>query len=183
MKSISEFKSNAGKLGGFQKPNLFEVVIDFPNNATNGNAGKIQNQMVYMAKAMNLPSSTLSTVEYFYQGKTFKVPGDRQYEPWTCTFFVDKSFLVYNGIADWMQMNRPHESGFGRPGDEYVFTKHIHLKLLDDEGNTSMTYRLHDAYPSSIQNLEFDFGANDAISEMTVQWEYQFWELVKRTDS
>ena len=46
-----------------------------------------------------------------------------------------------------------------------------------------MKYRLHDAYPSSIQNLEFDFGANDAISEMTVQFEYQFWELVKRTDS
>ena len=191
MASISSFKSQVSKLGGFSHTNFFRASINFPVAAVPQEKTKSENATL-LCKAVNLPAANTSTLDYYYAGQPFKIPGDRQYEPWTCTFLVDRKFAVRNALLEWIDSNRPAEPSYmmGEAGNNKVFhTKTLRLELLDrvskntDPNAPSLyTIKLHSAYPTTIQGVDLDWGQADTIMEITCQFDYQYWTIEKRTD-
>lgn len=189
MSSITNLKSAVSNTyKGYARPNRFIVEMDFPGDGTLNRRERmiaLQRDSEFYVRAASIPSCTLSTAEYYYQGKTFKVPGDRQYEPWTCTFNLDTKMAYHNAVYDWINSNRGVEPGYNNTPaseDRFFYTKDLRVSLLDNRGDKTITYVLRYAYPTTIQSMQADFGANDAILEMTCQFDYQYYEIERRTD-
>lgn len=191
MTSISDFRSQVSKLGGFSHSNYFRCSIVFPDSAVPNAKVKSENAML-LCKAANLPAANTSTLDYFYAGQPFKIPGDRQYEPWTCTFLVDKKFAVRNALLEWIDANRPAEPSYmmGGAGSNQVFhTRTLRLELLNRVSKSGLanassiyTIKMYNAYPTTIQGVDLDWGQNDSIMEITCQFDYQYWTVETRVD-
>ena len=77
---------------GGVRPNLFSVEHGFPqgvSDPTIDGTGKPEESVTYMCKAAALPATNVGTVELPFRGRVLKVPGDRTYETWTGTFYMD----------------------------------------------------------------------------------------------
>lgn len=182
---LDDFKSRVNKSGGLTRNNLFELDINFANTATFSNYGKknVNESLNMFAKAASLPAATMSTIEFYHNGKAFKIPGDRQYEPWTCTFFVDHRFETKNAIIDWIEQNKSYESRVHLdPYDRTAVNaaKDMTITVLDRQGKAIHKVKMYNAYPTSIQGTDLDYGNNDSIMEITCQFDYQYWTVVKR---
>ena len=80
---------------GGVRPNLFSVEHGFPTGVaepTIDGTGKPEESVTYMCKAAALPATNVGTVELPFRGRVLKVPGDRTYETWTGTFYMDDAF-------------------------------------------------------------------------------------------
>ena len=76
------------KVKGGVRPNLFQVQHEFPELAKPSDASLES----YLCKSAALPASTVGTVELPFRGRVLKVPGDRTFESWTATFYMDDAF-------------------------------------------------------------------------------------------
>ena len=80
---------------GGVRPNLFSVEHGFPqgvSDPTIDGTGKPEESVPYMCNAAALPATNVGTVEVPFRGRVLKVPGDRTYETWTGTFYMDDAF-------------------------------------------------------------------------------------------
>ena len=183
--NLDEFRSKF-KEKGFARPNLFELEIDIPN-ATMHESGDLQEWVTYTAKAANLPGVTMTTMEYHYAGRAMKVPGERAYEPWTCSFYVDAEFRTKMALYDWINYNLPSETGYhgdNSTGGQIYKNRDIKVKILDrtKKSKTLHEITLYHCYPTTIQGQELDMAANDSIMEISVQWDYTYFEITKRSN-
>lgn len=183
--NIDQFKATINRQEGLSHNNLFEVEINLPSSVSQSSvptrAGQLTN---ILAKAASLPSSTMSTLEYYYNGKAYKVPGDRQFEPWTCTFFVDQNFETKNAMIDWIESNRASCPEYHMdPAVDKSKVNHVRdmfIHVLDRQERRRHSIKMYSAYPTTIQGGNLDFGDNDSVMEITCQFDYQYWTLVNR---
>lgn len=184
--TLNEFRSKFSDKG-FARPNFFELRIDIPD-ATMHETGDLQEWVTYAAKATNLPGVTMTTMEYYYAGRAMKLPGERAFEPWTCSFYVDKEFSTKMALYDWINYNLPAETGYhgdNSTGDQVYKNRPIKVKVLDrnKQGSSSVhEITLFHCYPTTIQGQELDMAANDQIMEISVQWDYTYFEVTKRSN-
>ena len=184
---LDDFKSQVNKSNGFARNNLFELDINMNNNSimSNYSKNKVNENLNLFAKAASLPAATTSTIEFYHNGKAYKIPGDRQYEPWTCTFFVDAHFETKNAIIDWIESCRSFEPRVHlEPYDKSSINpaKDLTISVLNRQGKKIHTIKMYQAYPTSIQGGDLDYGNNDSVMEITCQFDYQYWTIVKRAD-
>ena len=78
--SVAEFKSNL-QFGG-ARSTLFQVQITAPQQL--GINLDLQ-KAPFLARAAALPASNLGLISIPYFGRTVKMAGDRQFDPWTVT--------------------------------------------------------------------------------------------------
>ena len=98
--NVSQFRSNI-KFDG-ARPNLFEVSLSFPTAVINGtNSGQ---QALFLAKAAQLPGSTIGTVSLNYFGRELKFAGNRTFTDWTITIINDEDFGIRNSLENWMNL-------------------------------------------------------------------------------
>ena len=69
--NVTNFRSNM--IGDGARPNLFEVTMNFPEYATDFSAAG--QKLRFMAKAAQLPGSTVGTVPVYYFGRELKFAG------------------------------------------------------------------------------------------------------------
>lgn len=177
---LDDFKAQVNKSNGFARNNLFELDINMNNNSSMSNfsKNKVNDNLNMFAKAASLPAATTSTIEFYHNGKAYKIPGDRQYEPWTCTFFVDAYFETKNAIIDWIESCRSFEPRVHlEPFDSSSINpaKDLTIKVLNRQGKGIHKIKMYQAYPTSIQGGDLDYGNNDSIMEITCQFDYQYW--------
>jgi len=98
--NINEIRSQL-TLGG-ARPALFQVIMNNPVNAA-GDA-----KLPFMAKAAQIPASTIGTIEVPYFGRKIKIAGDRTFAEWTVTIVNDEDFLIRNSMEEWMQSINSH---------------------------------------------------------------------------
>ena len=86
--NINEIRSQLA-LGG-ARPALFQVIMNNPANS--GGDAKIP----FMARAAQIPASTVGTIEVGYFGRKIKIAGDRTFAEWTVTITNDEasSFVI-----------------------------------------------------------------------------------------
>jgi len=180
VRTISDFKSKLS--GGGARPNLFEVVLSFPDLARPANQTEVLEKSRFLVKAAALPASTIASVDIPFRGRILKVAGDRTFETWTITVINDVDFSIRSAFEKWMNViNRMTDAtGLTDPNSYY---KDAPVKQLDRNGGVLRSYKFWDIFPTNISTIDLSYETTDTIQEFTVEMQVHYWEAFRGTDA
>ena len=135
-----------------------------------------------MCKSAELPATYVGTVELPFRGRVFKVPGDRSYETWTGTFYMDDAFALRSAYEKWIELTNAVDKNTASTDivDTWV---DIQVTQLDKFGGTGAadgkltelrTYNLVSAWPVSVSQISLAYDNNDSYEEFDVEFAYQY---------
>ena len=196
---ISDFTTRL--TGDGARPNLFQISI--PNIPTGQNApganpaaGSPSTTLAFLAKAAQLPGSTIGTVPMYYFGREVKFAGNRTFAEWTITVVNDENFIVRNSMEAWMnyinsnqgnvrgssvQSNNFNTSqALGYTSDAHVY-QYAKTGGADGLAGAIKAYDFVGLFPVDMSPIDLDWGSNDTIEEFTVTFAYQYWTSTNTT--
>lgn len=170
---VSQFRSRM--VGDGARPNLFDCTITFP--PTMINLG-ITSQLSFLARASQLPGSTINQVPVMYFGRELKFAGNRTFQDWTITILNDEDFSIRRQFELWHSGINSHISNLRSSAftDPIGYTADGFVTQYGKDSRILKTYRFVGMFPIDISPVELDWGANDTIEEFTVTFAYQWWE-------
>lgn len=155
--------------GGGSRPNKFRVICPFPTYAIIG--GETED-LSFLAKAAQLPSSTLGVIEVPFNGRKVRFAGDRIEEPWSITVLNDTDFKIRNAFERWQNGIRSHKNNVGLANmNDYVVD--VVVEQLDMADNVIKTYTLESAWIEKVGAMELSYDSENQIGEFTVDFIYQ----------
>lgn len=155
---------------GGARSNRFEVAIEFP--AAAGDANTIR-RTAFTVRATSFPGSTVGTIEQPFRGRTLKIPGDRVYEPWTCTFVNDDvDMTVRTAFEKWQNAINSYNTNQGFSGLNDIFATVSVYQLDTRTEQRGKAYVMKMAWPSELGPVEVSQDANDEISTFDVTFQY-----------
>ena len=185
MPNIIDFKT---KLNGGVRPNLYQVDIDFPARAIGALNGATKSTLMgetrYLCRSTSLPTHSQGLIEVPFRGRFLKIPGDRTFEAWTATFYNTSDFNLRAAFENWINIANQTDENIGVVGGlDALFTDVTVRQLSKDSagGKNSVlrTYRLVDAWPTSVGAINVAFDSNDALEEFDVEFQYQYLDADK----
>jgi hypothetical protein len=160
--AISDF---SGVFKGGARPNRFKVVV------TGG--GSSFTDLEFLCRSATQPASTLGEVAVPYQGRTYKIPGDRTFEDWTITVYNDNDHSVRKELEKWHdRMNKYEENT--TTGSMASIMGNATVTQQDQNAGMLHEYQLEGIWPSEIGAIDLAWDNNDAIEEFTVTWKVQY---------
>lgn len=191
-RTLSQFKNRLA--GGGARPNLFEVNIpSFPaalGRRVWRNGGKRENgTFKFLAKAAQLPASTIAEVPVPFRGRILKVAGDRTFDTWTVTIINDEDFQLRTAFEQWMNvMSKLNDAtGVTNPSsymtDAYVTQLgrgRVAESTRNRRGGRSSTlrnYKFFDVFPTEVSAIELSYDNTDQIEEFTVTFQVQYFTI------
>ena len=174
---------------GGVRPNLFSVEHPWPTTNTDlaepsitGVAASKGSAVTYMCKSAALPATNVGTVELPFRGRVIKVPGDRSYETWTGTFYMDDAFALRSAYEKWIELTNGVDKNTASADivDTWV---DIQVTQLDKFGGTGAAdgkltelrqYNLISAFPVSVSQISLAYDNNDSYEEFDVEFAYQY---------
>ena len=178
VRTISDFKSKLS--GGGARPNLFEVVLAFPDAVAIDN--DVLQKSRFLVKAAALPASTIASVDIPFRGRILKVAGDRTFETWTITVINDVDFSIRSAFEKWMNIINKMTDATGLT-DPNTYYKDAIVKQLDRNGGVLRSYKFWDIFPTNISTIDLNYETTDTIQEFTVEMQVQYWEAFRGTDA
>lgn len=172
--NVQEFRSQLNLDGA--RPNLFHCELAFPALAA---AGAAQQKYTFMARAAQLPGSTINVVPQFYFGRELKFAGNRTFQEWTVTIVNDEDFMIRDAFEKWMSGMNSHVANLRNPNfirGDGGYQSDGFITQQGKAGNTLKRYKFIGMFPVDITPIEVDWGANDTIEEYAVTFAYQWWE-------
>ena len=172
--NVAEFRSQM--IGDGARPNLFSVTLTFPTIVNNASAAG--QKVTFMAKAAQLPGSTVGTVPVYYFGRELKFPGNRTFPDWTINIINDEDFTIRNAMENWLNTINSH-AGNKRDGAAINPSSYSVDALVTQYGKTGdvlKTYKFVGMFPQDVAPIDLDWGSNDAIEEYAVTFAYQWWQ-------
>lgn len=198
VRSLSQFKTKLA--GGGARPNLFEVVVNFPgiqgtpgnlNLNVQGDGGgwdnDAQDQFKFLCKAAALPASNVAPIDIPFRGRIMKVAGDRTFDTWTITVINDESFNIRRSFESWMQNVAQYgdHSGKTAPIDYMGQATVYQLGRADvitqdqitspGEAKILAQYRFVDIFPTNVAQIDLSYDTSDTIEEFTVEFQVQYF--------
>lgn len=172
--NVTEFRANM--IGDGARPNLFQVTLAFPAIASNGTAAG--QKVTFMAKAAQLPGSTVGQVPVYYFGRELKFAGNRTFADWTLQILNDEDFTIRNSIESWMNAINSHAGNVRNSAAKSPssYTVDASVTQYGKSGDALKTYKFVGMYPIDLAPIELDWGSNDTIEEYGVTFAYQWWE-------
>ena len=176
---LEDFKS--ALKGGGARPNLFEVTIPNPPAGVS-----LTDNFPILCKAANLPASNIASIDVPFRGRTFKVSGDRTYDPWSITVINDEGFEIRKAMETWMQIVGQYQDGSGATApDDYMKNAVVtqFKRAKSTTGNNSSGAGLLEAakyqfwyiFPTNISAIDLSYDSSDTIEEFTVEFQVQYW--------
>jgi hypothetical protein len=171
--NLNEFRGNL--VGDGARPNLFSVQMAFPGIVPDGNAAG--NKMQFLAKAAQLPGSTIGTVPMYYFGREVKFAGNRTFADWTLQIINDEDFVIRYALEEWMNSINSHEGNVRDPGafNQLGYTTDAQVTQFGKTGDVLKQYQFVGMFPVDIAPIDLDWGSNDSIEEYSVTFAYQYW--------
>ena len=172
--NVAEFRANM--IGDGARPNLFQVTLTFPSIATNGTAAG--QKATFLAKAAQLPGSTIGQVPVYYFGRELKFAGNRTFADWTLQIINDEDFTIRNSIESWMNSINSHSSNIRNAAamSPSSYTVDATVTQYGKAGDALKTYKFVGMYPLDLAPIDLDWSSNDTIEEYGVTFAYQWWE-------
>lgn len=178
---VQEFRAQMNYDGA--RPNLFQCDLTFPTLVSGSGA---QTKFTFMARAAQLPGTTVNQVSQFYFGRELKFSGNRTFPEWTVTIINDEDFVIRDAFEKWMSGLNSHvgnlrsiafekgDGGYQQDGFVTQFGK---------DGTIIKKIKFVGLFPIDVSPIELDWGANDTIEEYAVTFAYQWWEWVDGQNS
>ena len=203
-RTLDKFKSTL--TGGGARPNLFEVILNFPvgakpeasdNQDANKSTGtSFDEKTRFLVKAANLPASNITPIDIPFRGRNLKIAGDRTFDVWTITVINDTDFAIRNAMEKWMNsMNNLRTATGDTTPNDYQSDAYVYqlgrngIKAGNDGGtinppelNGSIPvlkgYRFYGVFPTNISAIELSYDQPDTIEEFTVDLQVQWWDAL-----
>ena len=170
MANIADFKATL--IGGGARPNQFRVQLAFPSYVTTGIVAGQQAQ--FLAKAAQLPASTVENIGILYRGRPVNFAGERTFQPWTVTIYNDTTFNIRNALEQWQAGIQNYSATTGRTNPrDYQVDLTVHQ--LDRNGADIKIYKFVDAYPIVIGPVALDFEQQNQIETFDVEFQYNYF--------
>jgi hypothetical protein len=172
--NVAEFRANM--VGDGARPNLFQVSLTFPTIAANGTAAA--QKATFMARAAQLPGSTVGQVPVFYFGREMKFAGNRTFTDWTLQIINDEDFVIRNSLESWMNQINSHAGNVRGTGavSPTGYTVDAVVTQYGKAGNVLKSYNFVGMFPVDISPIDLDWSSNDTIEEYSATFAFQYWE-------
>ena len=184
-RTIDKFKSRL--TGGIARPNLFEVVLAFPDGAVDESVSDIDPKTRFLVKAAALPASNIAPISVPFRGRQLKIAGDRTFDEWTITVINDTDFAIRGSFERWMNSMSKVSDNAGNINPE-DYTKDAYVYQLGRSGVDSAsqsseqnmpvlrTYKFYSIFPTNVSQIDLSYDSSDAVEEFTVTLQVQWWE-------
>ena len=184
-RTIDKFKSRL--TGGIARPNLFEVVLAFPDGTVDESVSGIDPKSRFLVKAAALPASNIAPISVPFRGRQLKIAGDRTFDEWTITVINDTDFAIRGSFERWMNSMSKVSDNAGNINPE-DYTKDAYVYQLGragvDAGSQSSqanmpilrTYKFYSVFPTNVSQIDLSYDSSDAVEEFTVTLQVQWWE-------
>ena len=167
---------------GGVRPNLFQVNHSFPTGVATPAITEVQGgEVAYMCKAAALPATNIGTVELPFRGRVIKVPGDRTYETWTATFYMDDAFELRSAYEKWIELTNGVDTNTASADVSTAgMLENITVEQLNKFGGTATDlevirkYELFQGFPVSVSQVSVAYDNNDSFEEFDVEFAYQY---------
>lgn len=172
--NVNEFR--AQMVGDGARPNLFQVTLTFPTIATNGTAAG--QKTTFMAKASQLPGSTVNQVPVYYFGREMKFAGNRTFTDWSLQIINDEDFVIRNALESWMNAMASHVTNVRAAGatSPSSYTTDAVVNQFDKAGNIIKSYKFVGLFPVDVAAIDLDWSNNDSIEDFGATFAFQYWE-------
>lgn len=170
--SVNNFIANFQ--GGGARPNLYEVILTFPNAVTNPFATL---KASYTCKAATIPSSIIGAIDVPYMGRAIKVAGDKTFDDWTVTIINDTDFAVRDTFERWLDAINGHEKnyasqGFENPSNYYA---NAAVRQMGRENQLLKEYFVEGIFPTNVGEIQLGFDQNNMVEEFQVTFAVNYW--------
>ena len=184
-RTIDKFKSRL--TGGIARPNLFEVVLAFPDGTVDASVSDIDPKTRFLVKAAALPASNIAPISVPFRGRQLKIAGDRTFDEWTITVINASDFAIRGSFERWMNSMSKVSDNAGNINPE-DYTKDAYVYQLGragvDAGSQSSqanmpilrTYKFYSVFPTNVSQIDLSYDSSDAVEEFTVTLQVQWWE-------
>ena len=157
------------------RPNLFQVSHSFPQ----GIDAAAKDDVPLLCKSAAIPASSVGTVELPFRGRVIKVPGDRTFESWTATFYMQDSWMLRGAYEKWVDLTNSVNANTAKSsvGDALEDITLIQLDKFSNKSgyDTLRTYTLASAFPVSVSQVSLAYDNNDSYEEFDVEFAYQYF--------
>jgi len=179
--NVAEFRANM--IGDGARPNLFQVTLTLPQFANNATAAG--QKLQFMAKASQLPGSTVGQVPVYYFGREMKFAGNRTFADWTLQIINDEDFLIRNSMESWMSALNSHAGNVrsALATSPTSYTVDATVTQYGKTGSAINTYKFVGMFPLDVAPIDLDWSSNDTIEEYSVTFAYQYWTNTASTDA
>jgi len=184
-RTIDKFKSRL--TGGIARPNLFEVVLAFPDGAVDESVSDIDPKTRFLVKAAALPASNIAPISVPFRGRQLKIAGDRTFDEWTITVINDTDFAIRGSFERWMNsMSKVSDNAGNINPEDYTkdaFVYQLGRSAVDAQSQSSdqnmpvlRTYKFYSIFPTNVSQIDLSYDSSDAVEEFTVTLQVQWWE-------
>lgn len=174
--NVNDFR---GKLQrGGARNNLFEVILANPNGAA---AGLNTEQLSFMCKSTQVPSSSTGTIDVPYFGRSIKVPGDREFQPWNITVINDETFDLRSAFERWQSAIASFSTAvnsqrtLGADSNPFSYTSTGTINQFGKDGTVIKTYTLVNVFPVEVGQMQLAWDANNQIQEFDVIFAFDYF--------
>jgi hypothetical protein len=173
--SLSRFQSEV-KTQGLARTNRFEVQIAPPGVAKERDLAELSSLFVEVA---NLPPLNINVKPFKMFGPNHQRPISSDYggDGLSMTFHLDRSMKLKRFFDDWMESVVNRDAFTVRYQKDYITT--ITLRQLDEQDDINYELELLEAFPRSMNIVEFNNSAANQTQRLTVVFAYRYW---RRTD-
>jgi len=188
-RTIDRFKSRLS--GGIARPNLFEVVLTFPEGVVDPSVNDLESKVRFLVKGAALPASTVTPINIPFRGRNLKIAGDRTFDVWTVTVINDTDFAIRGSFERWMNSIAKVSDNSGNTNRVDYQTDAIVHQLgrapVTGAGSAQdsavdqpilRSYQFHGIWPTNISAIALSYDNTDAIEEFDVELQVQWWEAV-----
>jgi len=172
--NVNDFRANM--IGDGARPNLFQVTLTFPTFALNGSAAGAKT--TFMAKAAQLPGSTVGQVTVPYFGREIKFAGNRTFTDWTLQIINDEDFVIRNALESWMNAINSNTTNIrnSAAASPTSYTVDAKVDQYGKTGNILKSYKFVGLFPVDVAPIDLGWDQNDSIEEYSTTFAFQYWE-------
>lgn len=168
---LESFKANLLDLA---RPNRFMIAIEEEDN----NFGFSDDDW-YFCKACSIPGKTMGEIELNWQGHKYKLAGDPTFNDVTVTFWnnieEDGEETVRDKFENWFHNISDDPANIREVHNKYKCS--VFIKQLDGQNNVIKTYKLVNAHPKDLGEIELSMESVDTVEEFTVVFSYSYFEI------
>lgn len=171
--NINTFKQ-AGLTFGGARPSLFQLTVIPP--VILGLNGISLGKFELLARAGELPASTVSSFNVSYFGREIKFAGERSFADWKVTIMNDEDFAVRSMFEAWLNAINTMETNVRRPDIvEEGYKSVVDIVQFSKNGEPIRAYQLIGAFPTSADAIALDWSQGNQTEEFAVNFAYDYW--------
>lgn len=167
MANLAKFKE---VMGGGVRPNQFVVDVVTP-------IGELRN-LNFLCHSATLPGSQISQAPVFHRGRMISLAGERSFQPWTISIYSDQNMEIRTQLERWSNEINNYGDNTGQTDPRLYKANSLFVTQLGRDSKAIKTYRMRDAWPIDIGEMQLSWQDNDRVGEFTVTFAMDWFEPI-----